>query len=392
MNNKILKIILFLIFITSYQLPVASCQSFAQHQHEMPQAQKETALQKKIKYWTCGMHPQVRQDKPGNCPICNMKLVAVYEQETPAVSEEAKEEIVKLNSRDIALAGIKSEAVTFRHLFKQIRTVGKIAFDPELYKTEEEFIQAIKIQKDLEASDIAEVKKRAEALVEASKLKLRLQGLSEEQIDELSGQSQPDRSLIISDRVSPYAWVYADIYEYELGWIQVGQPVKIVSVSFPAEEFSGTIEAIDPVLNPMTRAVRIRAKIGNPQLLLKLQMYADVIIESYLTDEHNRHKPVLTVPKEAVLDTGMRKVVYLDLGEGAYLGKEIKIGPEATAEVNGKKEKFYPVLSGLEEGDLVVTKANFLIDSQSQISGVAASAYGGALGAEEEARPPIHQH
>jgi hypothetical protein len=88
------------------------------------------------------------------------------------------------------------------------------------------------------------------------------------------------------------------------------------------------------------------------------------------------------VPKDAILDTGMRKIVYLDLGDGSYLGREVKIGPEATAYLDGQKLKFYPVTSGLKEGDTVVTKANFLIDSQSQITGIEAAVYGGALGTE----------
>jgi len=88
----------------------------------------------------------------------------------------------------------------------------------------------------------------------------------------------------------------------------------------------------------------------------------------------------------------MRKIVYLDLGGGSYLGKEVEVGPEAVAFIDGKKQRFYPVVSGLKENDKVVTRANFLIDSQSQISGVAAAAYGGALGSKEETRPPEHQH
>jgi len=181
-------------------------------------------------------------------------------------------------------------------------------------------------------------------------------------------------------------------YEYELSWVKIGQSLKAISVSFPAEEFKGEVISIDPVLNPMTRSVRIRAKIENPELKLKPQMYVDVFIEAYLTDENGQHKLILALPKDAVLDTGMRKIVYLDLGSGSYQGREVEIGPEATVYVDTQKQKFYPVMSGLKENDLVVTKANFLIDSQSQISGVGAAGYGGALGTSEETKPPIHQH
>lgn len=381
-----------LVIIWNLVLGARDLSLFAQHQHQTSQTKKEAETsRKKIKYWTCGMHPQIKQDKSGNCPICNMKLIPVYEEEVTPATEEEKG-VIKLSQRDITLAGVKSEAITLRHLFKEIRTVGRIGYDPELYKAEEEFIQAIRTQQRLRESQISEVKVRSEALIEAAKLKLRLQGLTDEQIEELSKQEAPDRSLIISDKVSPYVWVYADIYEYELSWIKVNQPLKVISVSFPQEEFEGKIAAIDPVLNPMTRSVRIRAKIENPRLLLKPQMYVDVFIESYPTDEKGEHKMELAVPKDAVLDTGMRKIVYLDLGNGSYLGREIQVGPEASSFIDGKKEKFYPLISGLKENDLVVTKANFLIDSQSQLTGIEAVAYGGALETKEKAKQPTHQH
>ena len=102
---------------------------------------------------------------------------------------------------------------------------------------------------------------------------------------------------------------------------------------------------------------------------------------------------VIAIPKDAVLDTGIRKIVWVDKKNGEYEGRIVELGPEATASIVGVGTKFYPVLKGLSEGDNVVTKANFLIDSQSQLTGVAAGAYSGALGVEEKkAAPPVHQH
>jgi hypothetical protein len=100
---------------------------------------------------------------------------------------------------------------------------------------------------------------------------------------------------------------------------------------------------------------------------------------------------LLAVSKSAVLDTGLRKIVYVEESPGIYTGRIVELGPEATSVIDGGEAKFYPVLKGLSEGELVVTKANFLIDSQSQITGVVAAAYGGALGVEEESPPPVHQ-
>ena len=125
---------------------------------------------------------------------------------------------------------------------------------------------------------------------------------------------------------------------------------------------------------------------------MKPEMYVDIVIISRYVSPSGEHM-VLSIPKEAVLDTGLRKIVWVDVGNDAYQGRKIHIGPEANATIDGKEVKAYPVLRGLSEGELVVTKANFLIDSQSQLSGVAASAYGGALGAEEKGKaPPVHQH
>ncbi|MFH0827491.1 MAG: efflux RND transporter periplasmic adaptor subunit [Candidatus Omnitrophota bacterium] len=359
----------------------------------VPALAQEDKKKRKILYYRNPMNPSITSKVPAKDNM-GMDYIPVYEEAvSPPEAESGAVNTVKLSERDISLAGVVSEAVAVRHLFRDIRTVGRIAYDPELYKAEEELLQALRMRKSLEKSEISEIKERADALVEAAKLKLRLMGLDQEQIEEASLQKEPDRSLIISDEENPYVWIYADIYEYELSWVKVGQSVKGSAIGFPDEEFSGKITAIDPVLNPMTRSARIRAKIDNPELKLKPQMYVDIFIEADFIDETGAHKPALTIPVDAVLDTGMRKVVYLDLGKGTYQGREVKIGPKATASINGEKRDFYPVEAGLKEGDKVVTKANFLIDSQSQLSGVAASAYGGALGAKEEPMPSAaHQH
>ena len=353
---------------------------------------KEEEKTRKILYYRNPMNPSITSEVPAKDHM-GMDYIPVYEEERPADSAtKTKPAVVTLDKRQVELSGVVSEEIITRHLFKEIRTVGRIAYDPALYKAEEELIQALKTKEKSEESKISDIKIHGDALVDAARLKLKLSGLNQEQIEEVVRSAKPDRSLIISDEKDPYVWVYADVYEYELSWIKTGIYVKVTSVSLPQEEFTGTIMAIDPLVNPETRSVRIRAKIDNPQLKLKPNMYVDVFIESYLTDEEGKHKLMLTVPVNAVLDTGMRKVVYIDLGGGSYEGREITIGPEASAYVDGKKEKFYPVTQGLKERDKVVTKANFLIDSQSQITGVSQAAYSGALGSAEEVSVPAHRH
>jgi Cu(I)/Ag(I) efflux system membrane fusion protein len=105
-----------------------------------------------------------------------------------------------------------------------------------------------------------------------------------------------------------------------------------------------------------------------------------------------RGDAVLAVPKPAVLDTGRRKLVYVETEAGSYIAREVTLGPEAVVVVNGVEEIFYPVISGLSEGERVVARGNFLIDSQAQLTGAAEAVYGGAIGKDEEVQTPEHQH
>ncbi len=401
--------------------------------------EQKAAEETSVSYYTCGMHPSVHvspkeyEQGKKNCPICNMNLTPVYKE----VSEEAvyygcgmeggehvfqmkdmkegmkcpicgmplkklsKNEAeklkglagqIKLKEGETALAGLKLEALRKRHLYKQIRTVGKVAYDPKLAIAQEEFLSSLMAYEKIKEGSIIEIKERAMALVESSKRKLRLLGLSDIQIKDLEKTREVETSLILPEKTM---WIYADVYEYELSWIKPGNEVMVSTSSIPGEKFHGRVASINPVIDPKTRSATFRAQVENPDLKLMPEMYVDVSIESMYMAPDGAHE-VLAVPKEAVLDTGMRKVVWTYKGSGEYEGIEVEIGPEAVSLVDGKEKTFYPVLKGLREGDNVVTKANFLIDSQSQISGTAASAYGGAIGTESDpeltGQIPGHQH
>lgn len=352
-------------------------------------------------YYGCGMegeeHVFLIQEIEGmtKCPVCGMPLKKLTKEEADALKGVVSR--VKIKGEQARLAGVKTSPVKKMHLYKEIRTVGTIAYDPELAIAQEEFISSIKALDKMREGGIQEIKERAANLVESSKRKLKLLGLSDEQIDELARTKEIQTSLILPEEKM---WVYGDVYEYELSWIKTGSKVKVTTSSLPGETFSGAISSVNPVLDPKTRSVRFRAEIENPGLKLKPQMYVDLVIQSMYMGQGGEHM-VLAVSKSAVLNTGTRKIIWIDKQDGEYEGRLVEIGPEATATVEGTEGKFYPVLKGVSEGELVVTEANFLIDSQSQISGVAASAYGGTLGAEEESAggeqsggkaAPIHQH
>lgn len=421
------------IVLTALLFPLTSCGK--NEPGEWSREKKEMSSEEKILYYTCGMHPSVRvspkeYDKGEvNCPICNMKLVPLFkEEETDAsyygcgmegeehvfmiqeiegmskcpvcgmpLKKLTKEEAdkltgvvsrVKVKGEQARLAGVKTDSVKKMHLYKEIRTVGTVAYDPELAIAQEEFISSLKASEKIGAGKISEIKERAANLVESSKKKLKLLGLSNEQIDELARTGEIQTGLILPEKMM---WVYGDVYEYELSWVKVGSKAKVTASGLPGEIFHGVISGINPVLDPKTRSVRVRAEIENPELKLKPEMYVDLVILNMYTAPGGKQM-VLSIPKSAVLNTGARKIVWVYRQDGEYEGRLVEIGPEAAATVDGKEGKFYPVLKGVSEGELVVTEANFLIDSQSQISGVTSSAYGGALESEEKRAAPIHQH
>lgn len=464
------KVTIILILFLILGILFSSCKKGKSSTEDLPR----TGTQKELLYWTCGMHPSVRSDKPGKCPICNMDLVPVYKEED--VVEEGGAVSLKLSSRAVKLASVKTFEVAYLPLSKEIRAVGKIDYDerkqayvasripgridklfvdftgitvkkgaplvwlysPSLVSTQEEYLLALETLEKIKDSHIEEVVLNARSLVESAKKRLLLWGITGGQIKELEERNAPQTHLTIYSPLSGTVikktalegkyvkegeniyfiadlrelWMIADIYEYEISWIKIGQQVEMTSTAYPGEVFNGKISFINPYIDERTRSVKIRVDVPNPEGRLKPGMYVDALIkapisggeESYYTcpmhPEVISKNPgecpecgmflqkvegglVLTVPKSAVLDVGTRKIVYIDRGEGKYEPREVKVGPEAEFVVDGKKQRFFPVLKGLAEGDKVVTRANFLIDSQTQLTGGAAGVYGGAIEVEE---------
>lgn len=374
-----------LITVFGLSLFLASCAK-----KSSPESQKRQGVKtfkkgtgkRKILYYRNPMNPEITSSVPAKGSM-GMDYIAVYEDEVLKAGTKEAGVNVRLGAEQIRLAGVETVPVRRLHLFKEIRAVGKIAYDPKLVVAQEEFVSALYSYEKISKGNIDEIIRRSEALVKSSQRKLRLLGMSQQQIVELRELKNIQTNLILPEKK---AWVYADIYEFELGWIKEGQLARVTTSAFPGEEFKGKIIAINPTLNPKTRSVRIRLEIENPEMKLKGDMYVDVIIESIYITPEGRHS-VLAVPREAVLDTGLRKIAWVDLGNGQFQEREVKIGPQASTEIDGKRQRYIPVLSGLDEGERVVTRGNFLIDSQSQLSGTASAAFGGTLEAEEETAP-----
>ncbi len=351
------------------------------HRHDA-ETQVPRAASKETLYF-CPMHPSVVSSKPENCPVCGMRLQRMDDAPEEGGGREAEEKaempvsghaVVKLPKWRRQLIGVTTTQAARRPLKASIRTVGKIAYDPELYTAQTEYREALISREKVKDSPWPDVHERANALVNASRLKLKLMGLSEDQINAL--ETEKSSTNLIIGQAGGTLWVYADIYEYDLGLVAAGQRVEATLPAFPGRAFHGVIKAIDPVLNPNTRTVRVRAEIPNEKGLLKPEMFVNVLIRVPLGRE-------LSVPVDAVFDTGQRQLVFVEVADGEFEPREVKVGRTA--------EGHTEVLSGLKDGEKVVTQANFLMDSESKLraTGAAASQAGhkGMSGTAEREKP-----
>ena len=279
-------------------------------------------------------------------------------------------------------------------------------YSPELLATQQEFISTLKWtgkQSDtaqptdaahsghdhsLQATGNAPVSelqkmlaKDAGAALDAARQRLRLWDISETQIKQIEETGKPVRTLTLYSPVSGFViqkmaiqgmkvmpgeklfdiadlatlWIVADIYEYELPFVKVGQTARITLSYFPGRQFSSQIDYIYPTISADTRTAKIRLTLPNPGGQLKPQMFTNVEIKISLGKK-------LVIPESAVIDTGSAQVVYVDRGNGAFEPREVELGLRADGAVE--------VLRGIKAGEKVASSANFLIDSEAQLKGI----------------------
>jgi Cu(I)/Ag(I) efflux system membrane fusion protein len=360
--------------------------------------------------WTCAMHPQIRQNEPGDCPICGMDLIPLSEMssDNPLVMEMTHE-AAKLANISTVRVGINGGSA-----LKTISLTGKIQVDERQISSqvahipgriEQLFVtftgeQVNKGQKMVtlyspelvgaqrELIEAARWKDTRPQLLEAARNKLRYWKISESTIEQIeeSGKIEPNitvyadqggvvlnRRVAIGDHVMEgqvlfdivnlnRVWALFDAYEEDLATVRLDDEISFTVQAVPGQTFKARISFIDPVINPKTRVALLRAEVSNTRGLLKPEMLVRGVIESHVRSKAQ----LMTVPKSAVLWTGARSVVYVELPGTtvpSFEFREVTIG-EAVGEQ-------YTVLSGLEDGERVVVNGAFVIDASAQLNNMA---------------------
>ena len=291
--------------------------------------------------WQCPMHPEIVRDRKEDCPICGMDLVKVDQAEEEPSGPAGRVELTVTPERR-QLIGLTTGQVELRDLERRIEAPARVAYDPALYSALEEHRQAVAA---------------GGGIARSTRMKLRLLGLSDAQIDALStGDSS---SGLVLGQAGSSVWVYAEVYEADANLVKPGQTIELTTPALPGETFETKVASVDPVINPVTRTARARALLPNPKGRFRPEMYLKARIKVPLGKR-------LAVPGDAVLDSGDRQLVFVDRGEGRLEPREVTLGDEAG--------EWRIVRSGLSVGEAVVTSANFLIDSESR-SRAAAKAF-----------------
>jgi membrane fusion protein, copper/silver efflux system len=363
--------------------------------------------------YTCGMHPQVVQDHPGNCPICGMKLTPIRKEanEGPAAipGSTTASSVIEVDPVTTQNMGLRTAVVTRGPLRRLIRTVGVIDYDetalsdvttkskgwveklyvnatgqlvmrgdplfeiysPELYSAQREYVVALEQGSNSPGAD---------SLKTSALTKLKFFDISDEQIAELERTREPMKTLkivapqdgfvmekavvkgqMVEAGMKTYrladlglVWVQAQIYEQDLGYIQLGQEVTVTLSYLPDREFRGRVTYIYPNIDEKTRTARVRMEFHNPGYFLKPGMFATVHVSSELAPS------VLLVPDMAILRSGEKNTVFVALEEGKFEPRAVVLGAQA-------QDDMYQVVRGLKEGERIVTSGQFMLDSESQL-------------------------
>ena len=449
-----------------------------------PHGPGETAAKEAVKY-TCGMHPFIISDKPGNCPICGMKLTKIESSPPPGAAAEAKsapagktsggdrkilfyrnpmnpevtsqspakdemgmdfipvyeDEVkgrggdnvpegyaaVQVGAERVRLAGIQSAPAVREAISHPVRAVGVVVpderrvrrvqakiegwieklhanftgelvkkgqplmeiYSPELVSTQREYLLARAGADRMKESPYEDARQMSSGLAQAARTRLKLFDVPESFIEELERTGQVRRTVTLNAPVSGYVtgkdvfegtrvspgmdlltvtdlsrvWIEADLYEYEAQSVRVGQTATLETVADPGAKLKGRVSFIYPTFSPETRTLKVRFEFPNPGLRLKPQMYANVSLDLHGVTG-------VVIPDSALIETGVRRIVFVDAGDGSFEPREVKVGVRG----DGKAQ----ILSGVKAGENVAVRANFLLDSESKLRAALTKMTGGA--------------
>lgn len=363
-----------------------------------------------VQIWTCAMHPQIRQNKPGKCPICGMDLIPL---KTSGSGDEAVDpSAIQLSKEAVALANIQTTVISRQNPIKDVQLYGTIQADERLSQSQTSHVSG-RIEKlfinftgesvrqgqtiatiyspellsaQQELLEAAKMQSVQPALIQAAREKLRLWKLTDEQIARIEQSGNVSAlveikantgGIVVSKKVNQgdyinqgsvlfdianlsQVWAMFDAYEVDLPFLKVGDKIDFTLQAVPGKTFSGRISFIDPILDRTTRTAKIRVETANSGMQLKPEMYANAIIKAPLKQFNNE----IVIPKSSVLWTGKRSIVYVkqpNTQSPAFMLHEIELGPSLGDS--------YVVLSGVNEGDEIVTNGAFTIDASAQLEG-----------------------
>jgi RND family efflux transporter MFP subunit len=379
---------------------------------DMPGMTANAPAERKILYWYDPMHPAYKSDKPGIAPDCGMTLVPKYADDQAMAKMPVG--TVTISPEKQVLAGVRTALVERKPLVRDIRTTAQIVADetkiahvhvkvagyinkvyvdfvgqmvkkgqplftlysPDLVSTQEEYLIAKRGNIALGNAPFREIADGSQSLLESARERLKLWDISDAQIKQLDETGVVSKDLtfyspitgFVTDRkvfpqtsVTPdtelytvsdlsTVWADADIFEYEVPFVHLGQQVSLTLSYYPGKTYAGKISYIYPTVDPQTRTVKVRVQLANPGFLLKPQMFADAQLRvDYGTK--------ILVPEEAVLNSGTEQHVFVVHEGGVFEPRKVTVGPV----VDGNAV----ILTGLKAGETIVVSGNFLIDSES---------------------------
>jgi membrane fusion protein, copper/silver efflux system len=394
-------------------------------QKKLPGTSTEQKAAQGKQLYTCAMHPFIIKDKPGTCPICGMELLKKIDGAAGGGAQTAEQKQmaemlghVSMSANQRIMANVATVAAKQGTLNKEINAVGIVQYDqsrqakvtawiagridklnvstvgayvskdkpvaevysPDLLATQQEYLLAVKSRDQLKNSPIPSISQNGDGLVESAKQRLMLFGVKESQIAELEKAGKPNIRLPIYTPLSGIViekmvqqgqyvntgevlfniadlsrvWVEIDVFENEAPYVRVGQQVEIRSAVEHGAVFNGRISFVYPFHDPKTHTVKARVEMANSGLKLKPDMFVNAIIRVPLVKG-------IVVPATAVIDTGKRQLVWVEMSPGMFEPREVQAGERIDDKVQ--------ILSGIKAGDKVAVSGSYLIDSESQLKG-----------------------